>query len=62
MQVSQCSTSSWRAAGKLLAAIAAKKGSVNVGVGDGSVFQLQEWDDRDFANAPLAARNVHRPA
>ena len=51
--VSQCSTTTWRAVGNLVHATAARKGSLNIGVGDNEVFVLQEWDDRNFVQNPI---------
>ena len=50
LAVSQCATHTWRGTGNLVAAIATRKGTCNVGLGNGDVFVLQEWDDRQFHN------------
>ena len=51
--ISQCNPRSWRATGCLVGAIAERKGAAAIGLGNGQVFMITEWDDRDFVHAPL---------
>ena len=64
-QLSQCSTSSWRAAGKLIGAVADGKKSVHLAFNDGSIFQLQELHDRNSArmsaDTPIANAHIACP-